>query len=99
MNCAFGIEFNFSIGETNAIKGLSEKNVREWIFSDSWRGIWIEIRSKEPMDLITAPVETVSESESGLEKTYQELGVLLQKSVSLRPDQTLEEVLEIKVSS
>ena len=99
LDCAFGIEFNFSIGETNAMKGLHEKNIKEWIFNDSWRGIWIEIRSKEPMELITAPVETISESESGLEKTYQELGAIFQKNIHLKPKETWEEALELKVSS
>lgn len=94
---AFGIEFNFSIGETNARTGLHEKKVKEWIFNDSWRGIWIELRLNGEMDLITAPVETISESESGLERTYQELGVLFQKRFSLKPKETMEEVLELKV--
>ncbi len=97
LKCTFGIECNFSIGETQAMKGLHQRNIKEWIFNDSWRGIWIEIRSKEAIDLITAPVETVSESESGLERTYQELGVLLQKKIILLPKETKEELLELSV--
>lgn len=98
IHCAFGIEFNFSIGETNAMKGLHEKSIKQWIFNDSWRGIWIELHSKEAMDLITAPVETISESEAGLERTYQELGVLFQKNIVLKPKETREEILELRVS-
>jgi hypothetical protein len=94
----FGIEFNFSIGETFAMKGLNEKDVREWVLNDSWRGIRIELHSKEAMNLIAAPVETISESESGLEKTYQELGVLLQRSLKLRPQETQEETFELMIS-
>ncbi len=97
LRCAFGVEFNFSIGDSQAMKGLDQKGIREWIFNDSWRDIRIELHSKEPMDLIAVPVDTVSESESGLEKTYQELGVLLQKNIVLDPKQTLEQVLELSV--
>ena len=55
------------------------------------------MHSKEAMNLIAAPVETVSESESGLEKTYQELGVLLQRSLKLNPQETQEETFELKI--
>ena len=98
LTCAFGIEFNFSIGETNAMKGLHEKSIKQWIFNDSWRGIRVGLYSKEAIDLITASVETISESESGLERTYQELGVLLQKNIFLKPKETKEEMLELKIS-
>ena len=98
LKCVFGVEFNFSIGQVQAMKGLYEKSIKEWIFSDSWRGIGIKLQSKEAMDLIAAPVETISESESGLERTYQELGVLLQRNLILKPKETQEEMLELRVS-
>ncbi len=93
----FGVEFNFSIGDDYARKGLYEKNVKEWIFNDAWRGLRIQLNSNDAMTLIASPVETVSESESGLEKTYQELGILLQKSFELEAGETKEHVLELGV--
>jgi len=99
LTCAFGIECNFSIGETQAMKGLNERNVKEWTFNDAWRGIRIKLRSREAMNLIASPVETVSESESGLERTYQELGVLLQKNFILKAHETVREDLELSVES
>lgn len=98
LSCVFGVEFNFSIGEPQAIKGLNEKNISEWSFHDSWRGLWIRLNCFQPMDLLASAVETVSESESGLERTYQELGVLLQKPVSLAPGKMLEQRFELTVS-
>ena len=94
----FGVELNLSIGETFAMKGLSEKNVREWVFNDSWRGIAIKLGSDLEASLLAAPVETVSESESGLERTYQELAVLLQRAFHLKPKETKQQVLELSVS-
>lgn len=94
----FGVEFNFSIGENQARNGLNEKAVSEWSFHDSWWGFRIHLVSSSPVDLLASPVETVSESESGLERTYQELGILLQKPLSLRPGQTLEHHIELSVS-
>ena len=93
-----GVEFNFSIGDSYAAKGLSEKEVRDWVFKDQWRGIQIRIRLDEPWSLLTAPVETVSESESGLEKTYQELGVLFQKTFFLESGETREYRVEVECS-
>ena len=94
----FGVEFNFSIGDDYARKGLCEKNVKEWVFNDAWRGLRIRLNSKDAVTLIATPVETVSESESGLEKTYQELGILLQKPFELQVGETKEHVLELGVS-
>ncbi len=94
----FGVEFNFSIGDEYARKGLYEKNIKEWIFNDSWRGLRIKLNSKDPLTLIASPVETVSESESGLEKTYQELGVLIQRPFYLAAGEIKEHVLELGVT-
>ncbi len=93
----FCVEFYFSIGGTFAMKGLSEKGVREWVFNDSWRGIAITLRSDLEAALLATPVETVSESESGLERTYQELAVLLQRPFHLKPKEMKEQILELGV--
>ena len=94
----FGIEFNFSIGDDFARKGLKQKNIKEWIFNDAWRGVRIRLSPREESTIVAAPVETVSESESGLEKTYQELGVLLQRPFHLGAGETKEYVVELGVS-
>lgn len=93
----FGVEFNFSIGEKEAGKGLAREAVRRWVFNDSWRKIAIELTSSYEFSLLATPVDTVSESESGLERTYQQLGVLLQRRFSLAPDETAEHLIEMDV--
>lgn len=94
----FGTELNFSIGDNTAVKGLDQKQVREWVFNDSWRGLAIRVETHPPVDLLAAPVETVSESELGLERTYQELGLLLQRDFELKPNETGEHKLTLTVS-
>ena len=100
LNFFWGVEFNFSIGDSYAAKGVSEKNVKDWVFNDEWRAIKIRVRTgeEEGWGLLTAPIETVSESEAGLEKTFQELGVLFQRRVLLKAFETREYRLEVECS-
>ncbi|MBI4432760.1 MAG: DUF1926 domain-containing protein [Candidatus Omnitrophica bacterium] len=81
----WGVEFNFSIGEAEAMKGLSLQDISEHVFLDSWRGISIGMRWDGQADLLAAPIETVSGSEGGMERTVQQLAVLRQERVSLKP--------------
>jgi alpha-amylase len=97
MTFTFGVEFNFSIGEKEAGKGLAKEAVRRWTFNDSWRKIAIELSSPYECSLLATPVETVSESESGLERTYQQLGILLQRRFSLAPGESAEHLIEMDV--
>ncbi|MBI4353446.1 MAG: DUF1926 domain-containing protein [Candidatus Omnitrophica bacterium] len=97
LDFVFGVEFNFSIGTDHPAAGLAQNGVKQWVFHDTWRGLRIRLRSKEAVDLLAVPVETVSESESGLERTYQELGVLLQRSFSLKPGQVKSNTFELEV--
>jgi alpha-amylase len=92
-----GVEFNFSIGEKEVGKGLKREGVRRWTFNDSWRKIAIELSSPYDCSLLATPVDTVSESECGLERTYQQLGVLLQRRFSLEPGETAEHLIEMDV--
>ena len=93
----WGVEFNFSIGEDYARHGVAADRVKEWILNDAWRGIKIRFVSREEVQFLAAPVETISESESGLERTYQGLGVLLQRHFFLKPKETKEHLLELSV--
>ena len=93
----FGVEFNFSIGEKSAAQGLFARGVKEWVLNDSWQGLKIKLSSKTRTTFLAVPVETVSESEYGLEKTYQELSVLLQREFHLKPGGIAEHVLGLEV--
>ncbi len=93
----FGAEFNFSIGEERAAKGVSEQRVREWIFNDSWRGIRIRLSSGgADCGFLATPVETVSESECGLERTYQGLSALMHRPFTLAPGASAEQEFRLE---
>lgn len=82
---ALAVECNFSIGDEQLRRGHEKTRTREWAFNDSWHGVRVTLSSDEEWELVASPVETVSESESGLEKTYQGLSVLAQKRFALKP--------------
>ncbi len=93
----FGTEFNFSIGASDAAKALEERAVREWTFHDSWHGINMHIATSRESSLMTAPVETISESEGGLQRTYQGLAALFQATVSLTGGESTEHHVELSI--
>ena len=93
----FGVEFNFSIGASEAEQALEAKNVNEWTFQDSWRGLALRLGTDRASTLLATPVETVSESESGLERTYQQLAVLFQSEWTLGAGQTREQAMVLDV--
>lgn len=93
----FGCEFNFSIGQMLQNGGFLREGVMGWLFHDSWRGIPVALSVSQASGLLAAPVETVSESEGGLEKTYQQLAVMMQKSFVLRPGEAAEYQISLKV--
>ncbi len=79
----FGVEWNFSMGVPDSVPGA--RDVREHVFRDAWRGVNVTLSGSETFSLMAAPVETVSGSEAGLERTYQGLGVLAQSVLEIGP--------------
>lgn len=96
-NFTFGVEFNFSIGAREAEKTLEAKNVKEWVFEDTWKGLEIRLKTDRAASLLATPVETISESESGLEKTYQQLAVLFQTNWALAGGERKEQTVCLEV--
>jgi alpha-amylase len=96
-NFVFGIEFNFSIGAKESDKTLEVKNVNQRTFEDVWQGLEIHLETDRASTLLAAPVETISESESGLEKTYQQLAVLFQKDWKLKRGESKEQTICLEV--
>ncbi|MCM8771312.1 MAG: DUF1926 domain-containing protein [Candidatus Omnitrophica bacterium] len=69
----FGIEFNFSLYDPNLSinKGILKKDSLN--INDVWYGINLTFDLSEDALIWHFPVETISESEAGIEKTYQGL--------------------------
>ena len=92
----FGIEFNFSLferenprkyieypnGERSYFNRLHEqRDVEEFAIYDNVIGLKIEFFFDIPVLLWHYPIDTVSQSEAGFERTFQALGIL----ISFRP--------------
>lgn len=81
----FGIEFSYSLKDSH-FNRLGEANgMRNLSINDEWFGIKIDYRLNRDCSLWYFPIETVSESEEGLERTYQELTLLFNWQLSLAP--------------
>ena len=78
-----GVEMNFSIGMKGLGAGIEQRNIKAVELHDEWRDLDIALRTNEAADISVSPVETISESESGLDKTYQGLAVLLQRPFAM----------------
>lgn len=78
-----------SIGETNNVKALS--------LVDEWLKLKLTLSFSRPADLWRAPVETVSQSEGGFERVYQSSMVLPLWRISLKPGDTWETTITLKI--
>ncbi|MDD5450044.1 MAG: DUF1926 domain-containing protein [Candidatus Omnitrophica bacterium] len=87
MELWFGSEFNFTLMDPalNRIGALEEVN--RLAIKDEWFKLPVEFSLNKTAGVWFYPVETVSESESGLEKTYQELCLLFHWRLNLKARQ------------
>ncbi len=68
-----GLEFNLSLFDDrfSSCKGRLKVPEKELWFKDKWYGINIMYKASVDFDMVYYPVETVSESEQGIETTFQ----------------------------
>jgi len=85
----FGSEFNLSLRdpEFSAIGELL--NISKLEIEDEWFKIFVNYSLSKNADLWCYPVETISESESGLERTYQGFCFMFHWKLTLKPKQVL----------
>jgi alpha-amylase len=60
-------------------------NLEKVRLCEVWAGFKLEVSAKQPFELWCYPVETVSQSEGGFERTYQGSCLLLRTAVSIAP--------------
>ncbi len=72
----FAVEFNMSIG-CPPFRDIQERvNIKEILLHDEWHNLKLKFRLNKSCSLWTSALETVSESESGLERTLQGMSLL-----------------------
>ena len=76
-------------GERSAHDGRgTAAEVTRFEQGNDWIGVGIASTLSDPADLWWAPVDTVSNSESGFERVYQGAGILVSWPISLRPGES-----------
>ncbi len=82
------VEFNYSLFDQHLSKrGVKDEEVKEFWFNDKWYGINILHTADRPFRIVHYPVETVSDSEHGIEATFQGTCLILLWKVRLKSDQ------------
>ena len=82
----FAGEFNFSIYDNLLSRKLGRLKTDKLELNDIWNNIRFDFKFDKEAEVWHFPVETVSESESGIEKIYQELCLLFRWPVDLAPN-------------
>jgi len=73
LDSIFGIEFNLSVFDADLAGKREIGAINSVEINDSWHNLKINFSWDKKANLWVFPVETISDSESGIEKTYQEL--------------------------
>ena len=71
MNFTFGVEQVFAFSEMTNDDMAEIKNKKVWIRKDKNLGLSVKLTSSKTCDYWVVPINTVSTSENGYEKTYQ----------------------------
>ncbi len=83
----FGSELNFAFSSQDKQDPEEHLSQTEWIRRDHGYGLALHMEFDLPVDLWEFPLETVSLSEEGFERTYQGTVVLAHAKIPLQPGQ------------
>ncbi|MFA5148057.1 MAG: alpha-amylase/4-alpha-glucanotransferase domain-containing protein [Candidatus Omnitrophota bacterium] len=81
----FGIEFSYSLKDPHLNKVGEAGGIKNICVNDQWYGVKVDLEFSEEASLWYFPIETVSDSEQGLERTYQEVALLFHWGLRLAP--------------
>ncbi|MBI3012653.1 MAG: DUF1926 domain-containing protein, partial [Elusimicrobia bacterium] len=89
--------FNFSFSVPDLEKDKSFTGLKEWARTDPYLFFGLRIGFSENTDGWIFPLETVSNSESGYEKTFQGIVFLPHWKFSLGPGKSFERTLTLNL--
>ncbi len=81
-----------------ASKGVEEE-VEELCITDEWRKLHVALLFSRPVRLWRFPVETVSQSEDGLERVYQQSVLVPNLDLTLGPQESAELDIKLAINS
>ena len=97
MEFKFGCEQVFAFSENTPDDNRELVNVKEWERKDENLGMKIKISSSRNCDFWIVPIQTVSTSENGYEKTYQGTTAVTVYKFSLNKNETFSFKLKTEV--
>jgi alpha-amylase len=83
----FGSEMVFAFSGQDIQDPVDHGRKSTWLHRDQGFGFDVQMQLERPMDLWEFPLETVSLSEEGFERTYQGSVLLAHSRISLKPQQ------------
>jgi alpha-amylase len=94
----FGTEFNLSLYDAELCETANEeKSSSEFVINDLWKQIKVEYSIKPETKIWSFPIQTVSDSESGIEKMHQGLCVFFNWPITLAQNGQFRINLEAKL--
>ncbi len=93
----FGIEFNLSVYDRHLSSAPGEVKTDNLKVNDIWNEISLEFAIDTAAGIFHFPVETVSDSETGIEKTYQELCLLFNWQLDIAPGHAWSTALGLRI--
>jgi alpha-amylase len=84
----FGIEFSYSLKDPHLNRVGEASGIRNICVNDQWYGVKAGFEFSKEASFWYFPIETVSDSEQGLERTYQEIALLFHWDLKLAPGGT-----------
>jgi len=113
LEALLGVEFNFTLLASTSpdrqllIKGqkylMNSSGMEEKIYEiklvDEWKGLGVSLESEKEIKLFWYPIETVSQSEGGFERTYQGTSLLFGFKLDLKPKSKWNDKIIIRMES
>ncbi len=93
----FGVEFNLSVFDNQLSAASGQIKADCLTVHDAWNQVLLGFSSSALGSIWHFPVETVSDSESGIEKTYQELCLLFNWQLNIAPGSDWSVKLGLKI--
>jgi 4-alpha-glucanotransferase len=94
----FGSEMNFAFSTQDSQNGNDQGLVETWQRRDHGFGVSLKVRFDQPMGCWDFPLETISLSEEGFERTYQGTVLLAQQRIALAPGQVVSRSWSVEVN-
>lgn len=99
LSAYFGSEFNFYLHNRKYVVCGKLEKLGSWSFQDEWYGPKLNYKFSRAADVIYYPIETVSDSEGGMEKSYQGLCQVFFWPLSLKPGEQTDFKIILNIES